>query len=74
MQLKIVMPAGKFYAFHLEDEDGNKVGELFADTYEADHLPTTVAMTRFQGATIVLDGKSLKRLGREIREQKESEG
>ena len=70
MQLRVVYPDGKFGQFDLLDEaTGEKVGYLFADSFVCDHQPKVEAMTRFQNAKLVLDGKSLKRLQRDVRKE-----
>ena len=69
MKLKVMYTEDKFTAFSLVDDiTGEKVGILYANDLATDHLPKVEAMTRFQGAKLVLDGKSLKRLQKEVRE------
>ena len=66
MKIKVVYPDGKFSNFNLIDDDtGELVGTLCANSVSSNGVPKVEAMTRFQNAKFVLDGKSLKRLHRE---------
>lgn len=67
-QLKLTYPDGKFYKFQITDDDNNVVGELYADRFVTDHLPTVESMTKFQNVKIIIDGKSLKRLQKNVKE------
>ena len=58
MKLRLVASAVGGKCDLLDDDTGQKVGDIFASTVSVEFL------SKFQGAKIVLDGKSLKRLGK----------
>ena len=70
----IVYPEGIFSHFLLIDDDtGKEVGRLYGHGMLTLSQPEVEAMTRFQNARLALDGKSLKRLQRDVQRIKDKE-